>query len=110
MFRWAIQSRFRTALTVLAFCVVFALSVLVLLVAFAADARFWGVTQIPAMTGLVTAIGSVVGTISTIYLAWRADRRTARESELKLVQMQQQIRELEAKLSEQTPARRVILP
>jgi hypothetical protein len=59
---------------------------------------------------LVTAIGSVLGTISTIILAWKADRRTAKESELKLVQMQQQIKELEAKLTDQMQAKRVILP
>lgn len=58
----------------------------------------WRSTQLIALTGMVTAVGSVVGTISTIILAWRADRRTARESELKLLQLQQQIRELELKL------------
>jgi membrane protein YqaA with SNARE-associated domain len=57
---------------------------------------------------LTTAIGSVLGTISTIILAWRVDRRTAKESELKLVQMQQQIKELEDKLSQQVKTKLII--
>ena len=56
-------------------------------------------TNLIALTGMITAVGSVVGTISTMVLAWRADRRTAKEAELKLVQLQQQIRELELKLT-----------
>ena len=54
-----------------------------------------------ALTGMVTAVGSVLGTFSTVFLAWRADRRTAKESDLKLVQLQQQIKELELKLKAQ---------
>jgi len=59
-----------------------------------------------ATATFVTAIGGVIGTISTIILAWRADSRTAKESELKakeselkLVQLQQQIKEMELKLN-----------
>jgi hypothetical protein len=48
---------------------------------------------------MVTALGSIIGTISTVVLAWRTDRRTAKEAELKLVQLQQQIKELEIKLA-----------
>jgi hypothetical protein len=48
---------------------------------------------------MVTAIGSLIGTVFTVIFAWRADRRTAKESELKLVQMQQQIKELKFKLN-----------
>jgi hypothetical protein len=36
---------------------------------------------------MVTATVSGVGTISRMVLAWRADRRTAKEAELKLVQL-----------------------
>lgn len=59
-----------------------------------------------AAATIVTAIGGVIGTISTVILAWRADRRTAKESELKakeselkLVQLHQQIKEMELKLN-----------
>jgi hypothetical protein len=39
-----------------------------------------------------------MGTVSTMYFSWRTDRRTARESDLKVIQMQQQIVELQTKL------------
>jgi hypothetical protein len=45
---------------------------------------------IPAVVGLVTGP-------ATLFLAWRNDRRAAREMELKLLMMQEQIRELEKK-------------
>jgi hypothetical protein len=48
----------------------------------------------------ITAIVSLLGTASTVFLAWRGDRRAAKESELKVVQMQQQINELSLKLKE----------
>jgi hypothetical protein len=57
-------------------------------------------SQLPlaSITGAVTAFGGLLATFSTAILAWRTDRRTAKESELKLIQLQQQITELEGKL------------
>jgi len=40
---------------------------------------------------MVTGCVSALGTVSTVVLAWRADRRAAKESDLKMIQMQQQI-------------------
>jgi hypothetical protein len=54
---------------------------------------------------VVAAITGMVGTISTVVLAWRTDRRTAKEADLKLVQLQQQIREHELKLISATKPR-----
>lgn len=56
--------------------------------------------SVALITGLSTAFVSLVGTLSTIVFAWRADRRAEREGAMKLIQMQQQIRELENRLSE----------
>jgi|SRR5271157_594935 len=99
MFRWLTKSRLRTALAVLFFCLAFAISLPLIFLAFVADVRLVGPAQIVPITGLVTAFVSLIGTISTVILAWRADRRTAKESELKLIQLQQQIAELQGRLS-----------
>jgi hypothetical protein len=50
---------------------------------------------IPAFTAVVSAIG----TISAVALAWRSDRRDAREKELRIKQL-----ELELETAKQTPA------
>jgi hypothetical protein len=50
---------------------------------------------VPAFTAIISAIG----TISALVLAWRSDRRDAREKELKIAQLE---RELEA--AKQPPA------
>jgi hypothetical protein len=50
----------------------------------------------------ITALAGALGTLFTILFAWRTDRRAAKESELKFVQMQQQITELQRKLDEQS--------
>jgi hypothetical protein len=42
---------------------------------------------------LITSIVTVSGTISSIILGWRSDRRMVRESELRIIQLE---RELEA--------------
>jgi hypothetical protein len=57
--------------------------------------------RITTLVGIITAFVNVFGTISTVTLAWRADRRTAKESDLKLIQLQQQIAELNSKLNAQ---------
>jgi hypothetical protein len=49
---------------------------------------------IPLITGIVSAIG----TLSTVILASRTDKRSAKESELRLLQMQRQIAEMQAKI------------
>ena len=95
--RWLTKSRLRTALAMLFFVILFVVSS-GLLLANAGIETLGGSSELVALTGMVTAVGSVIGTISTVLLAWRADRRTAKESELKLVQLQQQIKELELKL------------
>jgi hypothetical protein len=50
------------------------------------------------LISLATMLISFMGTVSTMYFSWRTDRRTARESDLKVIQMQQQIVELQTKL------------
>src|SRR5277367_165958 len=60
---------------------------------------------------IATLIVSVIGTASTIFFAWRSDRRAAKESDLKTVQMQRQIAELELKLKAASePPKRLIVP
>jgi hypothetical protein len=89
MFRWITKTRLRTALVLVFFLVVLIVSLL-LIIGFH-DVATSGI-------GAVTAIISAAGTVSTVILAWRADRRSAKESDLKVIQMQQQIAELESKL------------
>jgi hypothetical protein len=98
MFRWITKSRLRTALAILFFCLAFVISIPLVLFTFAADAHVVGVGNFVGIAGMVTAIVSLIGTVSTVILAWRSDLRTAKESVLKLTQMQQQITELELKL------------
>jgi hypothetical protein len=56
-----------------------------------------GVSSVPLSSNVtilitaVTAIVSAIGTISTIILAWRSDRRDAREKELKIAQLEQEL-------------------
>jgi len=47
----------------------------------------------------MTAVASLIGTFSTMILAWRADRRATKEAMLKTQQIQQQIVELQMKLN-----------
>jgi hypothetical protein len=58
---------------------------------------------INATIALITAIISGLGTISTLVLAWRADKRASKESELKVTQLQQQVLELQLKLEDAKP-------
>lgn len=53
---------------------------------------------LPLLTGFV----SIVGTTSTVVLAWRADKRSTAESQLKVQQLEQQIAELSKKLQPET--------
>jgi hypothetical protein len=55
--------------------------------------------KITTLVGIIAAFVSTIGTVSTVILAWRADHRTAKESDLKLDHLQQQISELQSKLS-----------
>jgi preprotein translocase subunit SecY len=93
MFSWITSSRFRTALAMLFFIFLFLISISF---AFVLDSRIAAITN---TIGSVAALIGVLGTISTVILAWRADRRATKESDLKVVQMQQQIKELEIKLN-----------
>src|SRR5215213_924637 len=54
-----------------------------------------------------TAVISAIGTVSTIILAWRSDRRDAREKELKIAQLE---RELEAPKEHPASTAPVITP
>jgi hypothetical protein len=54
---------------------------------------------IPAFTAVMTAIG----TISAVILAWRADRRTAREQALKIEQLEHELKELRRKSDSPAP-------
>ncbi len=101
--RWLAKSRLRTALAILFFWITFLLSV-GLFSLYNHPLFRSSSSDLIALAGMVTAIGSVIGTVSTVVLAWRTDRRTAKEAELKLVQMQQQIKELETKLATSSQA------
>ena len=101
MFRWITNSRLRTALAILFFCFLFALSIALIFSESVFGSSLGVALSPPGLTpivGLLTAVASLVGTISTVLLAWRADPRTAKESDLKLIQLQQQIVELQLKL------------
>jgi hypothetical protein len=87
MFRWITKSRLRTSIAIVLFGFLFIAGVVIDVVTHPSQAA--------VVTSLVTTIVSAVGTISTVFFAWRTDRRTAKESELKLIQMQQQILELQ---------------
>jgi hypothetical protein len=54
-----------------------------------------------------TALISAIGTISAVILAWRSDRRDAREKALKIAQLE---RELEAAKAQPTNPTPVITP
>jgi hypothetical protein len=113
MLSWITKSRLRTAFAILFFVFLFLCSFgFAFLTLTAKSAPLTPqATDFTPYIALITAIGSVVGTISTIILAWRADKRSAKENEFKVVQMQQQILELERKLKagpESTP--RIIIP
>jgi cell shape-determining protein MreC len=107
MFQWLTRTRLHTALVILFFGVAFLISMALF---FRAPnprdiAEFTGdklSVNWLAIAAMITAVVSVVGTVSTMVLAWRADLRTAKESALKLVQLQQQIKELESKLAAPT--------
>jgi len=87
MFPWLAKSRLRTALTILFFAITFVLSVaLSFYASYGSTTAISPSTDLIALAGMVTAIGSLIGTISTVVLAWRTDRRAAKEAELKLVQ------------------------
>ncbi|HSY36312.1 MAG TPA: hypothetical protein VK814_11230 [Acidobacteriaceae bacterium] len=105
MFRWTTQSRLRTALAIIFFVALFAVSVVLLAWSFAFHATAFpgpfGSSGLTGILGLTAAVVSILGTISTVILAWRADRRTAKESDLKVIQLQQQIAEMQEKLSQQ---------
>ena len=98
MFAWISKSRLRIALAILGCVFALILSVLLIIAGLSADLLPANGQRITALVGIITAFVSVFGTISTEILAWRADRRTARESDLKMVQLQQQIVELQMKL------------
>lgn len=51
----------------------------------------------------VAAVISSVGTISTIILAWRSDRRSAREQALKIEQLEHELKELRRKSNSPAP-------
>jgi hypothetical protein len=94
MLTWITKSRFRTAIAILLFLGLFIVSAFYFFLLH--DSSTAGIS-------LITGIVSAIGTISTVILAWRADRRSARESDLKMIQLQQQIAELQRKLDAPKP-------
>jgi hypothetical protein len=109
--RWLTDSKFKVAMTTLIFFVVFTFSVINIL---EKERQEWGgsgqqhqqahdqdQTASP-LTYLSTVIG-LFGTLSSVALAWRSDRRTARESDLKMTQLRQQIAELELEIKATQP-------
>ena len=117
MLAWFTRSRFRVALTVSLFSALFAYSMVrvfnrpqVVVRSSGGDNDLNNLIIPPVIIEAaprektilptITAIVSLLGTASTVFLAWRGDRRAAKESELKVVQMQQQINELSLKLKE----------
>jgi uncharacterized membrane protein (DUF106 family) len=96
MVRWITNSRLRTAFAILFFVAVLLLS------SFLAVLGSWGLHQdysaIPVIIGLVTAAVSLIGIISTLVFAWRADRRMIGEPDRKLCELHKQISELQRKL------------
>jgi hypothetical protein len=97
MFQWIAKSRLRTALAILFFLLLSGLP--------RALQRLEreillgpGTPPVDHVLNIAVGIISSVGTISTVILAWRTDRRSAKEADLKLIQLQQQIIELQRKL------------
>jgi|SRR5450631_3223290 hypothetical protein len=95
---WMTRSRLRTALALLFFLSLFGLSLKWMFPRhvtpppvenpeFLPDSAKGGHELLPTLTAFV----SLVGTVSTVILAWRADRRATKESNLKLMQLEQQI-------------------
>ena len=52
---------------------------------------------------LFTAVLSAIGTISTVMLAWRSDRRDAREQELKIKQLEIELEKAKQAATTSTP-------
>ena len=98
MLRKIAQSRFKTAIAVLALALLFLVSLGIWLsINFLAHAES-NTSNLLALASLLTAICTAGGTISTVILAWKADKRAALESGLKIAQLQQQIVDLYARL------------
>jgi protein-S-isoprenylcysteine O-methyltransferase Ste14 len=77
MFRWITKSRLRASIAVLLFALLFFIGL-----GITALRNPWHPSEV--YTGLITALVSVIGTASTVFFAWRTDRRSAKESELKI--------------------------
>lgn len=84
-------------MAILFFAILLVVSIVFLAASSRVHSETGGQSLLVALTAM-TAIGSLIGTVSTVLLAWRADWRTAKECDLKLVQLQQRIKELELKL------------
>jgi len=110
MLRWITKTRLRTVLAMLV--AIFGPAILVAAIYF-----LWGLishnagpaaetggelsassSSIAAVVLVLTSITTVCGTISTVILAWKADRRASEEAHLKNLQLQQQIIELQQRL------------
>jgi hypothetical protein len=60
------------------------------------------ITWLPVLTAIISAIG----TISAVLLAWRSDRRNAREQALKIAQLEQQLEAAKSKPAALPPKKR----
>lgn len=54
-----------------------------------------------ALVSTIALVFTAIGTVSTMIIAWRAERRNAEESKLKMEQLKLQLAEANAKLIEQ---------
>lgn len=99
MFQWIGQSRLRIALAMLFFCGLLVLSLPALFLSVLAGGSNGGAGALEPLLALIGVLVSIIGTVSTVILAWRTDRLTATESELKVLQMQHQIDELQRRLN-----------
>jgi hypothetical protein len=105
MIQWLLKTRFRIALVFLFFFVIFSIGFSRMKIDVENKPQHTTigessaiVSQINSLDGAVAFIG-MCGTLSTVILTWRADRRATKESDLKTQQMQQQIAELQMKLN-----------
>lgn len=62
------------------------------------------------ITTTITALVGALGTMAALIFSWRSDRRATKEAELKVVQMEQQILELERKLKDSGSPKRIDTP
>lgn len=64
---------------------------------------FSSISDVPTLLTVFTAIVSAIGTVSSTILAWRSDRRDARDKELRIAQLERELEAAREKPSLPTP-------